>query len=136
MREETTHNPNGNVSHLEAIQAVTDQRQAVLQNEPNEILVPEWPIQGAPMRVYAWPPTVEEEAEINQRRIRAVQGARDGAYEEILATLIVRAKNKDGSRIFDFAQLPDLRGAMGDTVRRVVRELNGVGLTPEEVAGN
>lgn len=126
----------GNVSHLDAISAVQKQSAAILRNEPHQIAVPEWPIDGRPMVLHVWPATIGEEAEINARRTDAVKTGRDPAYEEILATLIVRARNKDRSRVFDFAQLPELREAMGDTIRRVVREINAVGLTPEEIQGN
>ncbi len=128
-----------NVTAIAAIDAITAHTRKVRGAPATEIEIPEWGF-----TIYVHPATVSEEDEIKtarstyefDERLKTGKPA-DGDYQELLATLIVRAKNKDGSRIFQFAQIKELKGfAMGDVFRRVVREINQTELTPEEVAKN
>ena len=128
----------GAVDAMAAIEAHTKRIRGAGTN-PTAIPVPEWGL-----TLYAYPATIAEEDEIkNARTVYEYEGRLetgalvDGDYQEILATLIVRAKNKDGSRIFAFAQIKEIKvWAMGVVLRRVVQEINATDLLPKQIEKN
>lgn len=113
---------------LKAVQAETEHAMAA---EPVEIIEKRWTINGEPFRCYVWPATIAQDAEI------LAASRRGGDYEEILQTLVTRARNRDRSRIFDQTHISELRAwGMSETIRNVVRQINLSDPTPEEIAGN
>ena len=119
------------ISTIEAIRAVEAETKQAMAAEPVEIIEESWPINGEPFRCYVWPATIAQDTEI------LAASKRGGQYEEIVQTLITRARNRDASRIFQQAQIGTLRSeGMAETIRRVVRQINMADLSPEEERKN
>jgi hypothetical protein len=104
-----------------------------------EIPVHEWGFS-----VWTNAPTCEEEEAIinarqrwEQKKLQETGKPNNGQYTEIIATIIVRAKNKDGTKIFAIEQLDELKAwMMATTARAVARTIVATDLTPEELEKN
>lgn len=96
-----------------------------VQSEPRLIRVPEWDAD-----IYVKPLTLKDQD-------RIYKFVREGSLESLAETLIVRAKNKDGSPIFSSVNKTELMNMVDpDVMQRVVVQMADELSDVEEIEGN
>lgn len=109
--------------HLDAAKAHYRPR---LLGPPRIVDVPEWGAPDGPLRLHVWPLTLREQQEIN---------GHDG-LRRLVATVIVRGRAADRSRIFHLTQLDDFMNETDpEVITRIVLEIARGDLTKEQVEG-
>ena len=84
-----------------------------------EVVVPEWGDESGPLVIYGDPPTLREKNRVKKR------SDKDG-LEALAFAVILKAKDKDGEKLFTIKDLNDLvHNVDPDVLARVAGELLG-----------
>ena len=89
-----------------------------LSANPKIIEVPEMGPPGSPLKIHVFPMTLREQDAIYQKY-------RDGSLDSLVETVILRAKDADGKRIFQRGQFAEFVHEVDpDLLSRIVSEMN------------
>ena len=127
-----------NITALEAIKAARASRERLLAHGPVKVEFEKWPLpDGRPFTCYVFPTTCGEHDQIVAARARGEREGRSGHYDSFVETVILRARNEDGTPIFQPAQRSELMGStLSDEIRELAILISACEPTPEEIRGN
>lgn len=125
------------ITALQAIRAARAARERLLANGPVRVEFEDWPLEdGRPFTCFVFPETCGEHDQIMAAVVKARDAGESGRYAGFIETILVRARNEDGSRIFQDAQRVELVGLDADQVRKLAIRISEAEPTPEEIRGN
>jgi hypothetical protein len=118
----------GKKENMEAVEAYG---RDLLSGNPRVIEVPEWQVDGSPMRLHVFPELIWESDEINEI-------GKGRGYPHMVATIIVRSKDQEGMRVFDRAHYARFfKGPVTTAIcRRVYFEIISDDATMEQAEKN
>lgn len=127
-----------NITALEAIKAARASRERLLAHGPVKVEFPAWTLaDGRPFTCFVFPTTCGEHDQIVAARARGEREGRSGHYDSFVETVVLQARNEDGSPIFQPEQRVELMAStLSDEVRDLALRIQAAEPTPEEVAGN
>lgn len=109
-----------------------------MERGPVRVEFPAWELEdGTPFVCYVTPTSLNEADEMRNAVNKGVDDGHDRGLEWVLQTVIHRAKNEDGSRIFSKLDALELRQQRVDELAELAEKITQAAAMPvEEILGN